>query len=560
MPHLVTTPVIRHTPRAFQTIAVERSVEDLKEHGSCFVVVPTGGGKTLILSETLRREHAVTEDFRAMVMQHTGELTAKNRTSIGGSLSDLGLTVSTVKAEQDDWDGDIVFGTTQTVSQDHRAIDIPYLTHLAYDEGHRIGTEGAQAVIEAARAMNPNVKLMVYTATPNRPDGFCLAAFLNGVSYQITYAELIEQKVLVRPRTKTISLGEEVEAGLEGAAGMADDLDQRTIGLLLNRAVHNEAVYQHWAEHASDRVTLGFCATVSHAKDMARTFRDHGVVAEAIWGDMRADLREEILERFEDGTIQVVFNCMVLTEGYDNQRISCIIGLRRFLEEITFLQALGRGLRALDLMIHPGESKDDCVYLDFTGAARLHGTLELRIQEEQEAMIRSRNVAHGDPEDNLIQVPKPRTLRHFAMEDFELSLDPKQELVVLEDMDGVIAINVDAWAGAFLRDGRWHAVARVGTGDLFDIGGGDRNEAISAVDLFLAREASGRIPRDERESRPGTELETQLVRYLLDEPEMRSTRYRALAHLAAARNRLLLRRHLLRRPQAQTPFHLRLAA
>lgn len=535
MPHLVPAPAFRNTPRGYQKIAEQRSLEDLAQHNACLVVVPTGGGKTEILSNTLRAEASSTDGFRAMVLQHTGEILDKNLSVLGGSLSDLGLTVSIVKADRNDWAGDLIFASTPTVSREDRIQDLPFLTHLAVDEAHRIGTESVQAIITAAREINPDLRIMAYTATPNRPDGFSLLSLLTSVSYQITYAELIDQGVIVPPSTKTISLGEEVEAGLAAAPDVSDEFEQRTIGTLLNRPIHNDAVVEHWFEHAAERQTLAFCTTVEHATDLAAAFRRHGVVAEAIWGTMDPDIRREMLERFEDGTIQVLCNCMILTEGYDNPRISCVIGLRRFQEELTFLQAIGRGLRSLDPAKHPGEIKEDCVFLDFTGAAQRHRTLEVRIQEEREAAVRANNPAHVQPSESARDMrPRLRPLRHFGMRDIDLVAEPRQELVLIPAMEGAVARNRNAWAGIFWHHGSWHAVARVGESEPFRLVSGERPSCVAAVDVFLANEPSGRIPRDERDLRPDEETRRMLRRFLIEEPEAATTRYRALCHLAAA--------------------------
>jgi DNA repair protein RadD len=542
MPFMVPPLAYTIQDRVYQDNAVQRSLEDLEARQDCLVVVPTGGGKTVIIGRTLHAEAERTDRFKAIVAQHTGFILANNLDTIGGMLSPLGLTSSIVQARKDDWEGDLVFASTPTAGKESRTPFVPWATHLVIDEAHRIGTATCQALIAAAREANPSIRIMRYTATPNRGDGYSIVDEAGGVTYQITYAELIDDGVLVPPRTLTISLGEEVDAGLMSAPEMADDVDQSTIGTLLNRAVHNEAVYEHWLEHASDRYTLGFCATVEHAQDLAETFRSHGVVAEAIWGTMNAGLRQEIMDRFAEGSVQVVFNCMALTEGYDNQRISCIIGLRRFQEEITFLQGIGRGLRALDPSRYPGETKTDCLFLDFTGAAQRHRRLEVRIMEEREARLRANNVAHPDPktegeQDNVIRLKRPRDLRHFAMKEFELLADPRRELVPIPPLDGFIGCNRMAWAGAFLRDGDWHVLAKHAEGDVFRIDVCDRLEAVALVDSFLDAEPSGPLDRATADGYPTRRMLETLTSLCVGDGAAYTNRYRAHAWIAAGISR-----------------------
>ena len=94
---------------------------------------------------------------------------------------------------------------------------------------------------------------------------------------------------------------------------------------------------------------------------------------------MPSRTRADLIARFERGEVQVLTNCMVLTEGFDSQPVGCIGILRPMLHKGTFIQAVGRGLRRVDPARFPGIVKTDCVVLDFAGAALRHGSLEQEI-------------------------------------------------------------------------------------------------------------------------------------------------------------------------------------
>ena len=72
------------------------------------------------------------------------------------------------------------------------------------------------------------------------------------------------------------------------------------------------------------------------------------VTAAVVSGDMPADHRADVIARFDRGEIQLLVNCMVLTEGFDSQPVGCIGILRPMLHKSTFIQAIGRGLRKVD--------------------------------------------------------------------------------------------------------------------------------------------------------------------------------------------------------------------
>lgn len=544
-----------HDARGYQSNAINASREDLKRKKGALVVVPTGGGKTLIAGKTVDLELEDQPDARILFLQHTGELLAQNFEAISSEIAHRGTLVSIVKAKHNDWDGQVVFACTPTLRRKSRREQMPFITHLFVDEGHRLGTATCKAVVAHLRAANPDLKIITYTATPNRSDGQTLEyAVGEGCSYQITYAELIDLGVLVPPHTYTIDLG--LNAQIEALPKHHGDYDMETIGILLNREVHNEAVFEHWNEKAAERQTIGFCPTVQHAQALAATFRSHGVIAEAIWGDMNEDLRHEILERFEDGTIQVIFNCMVLIEGYDSPRTSCIIILRPMIEEITFLQSVGRGLRSLDPASYPDETKIDCVILDFTGAAARHGTLELRIQEEREAKLRSNTEAKPDLDNVIDMRPAKRKLRDFTMREINLVSAVKQPFVFTDTVcENAIAHNNYAWAGAFYYNDQWYALSRVHNESVRLLAKGDRLDVVTAIDVFLRNDSSGRMPKDIREMPPTDIQIADLKKFLIDPAEI-LTHYEALCRLSVLRARHQIRSIL----TSQQPADFKMAA
>jgi hypothetical protein len=75
--------------------------------------------------------------------------------------------------------------------------------------------------------------------------------------------------------------------------------------------------------------------------------------------------RRRILRQFSTGEIRVVSNCMVLTEGFDEPTVDCVIMCRPTKSRSLYVQQLGRGTR-----IAPG--KADCLILDLVGSTTRH--------------------------------------------------------------------------------------------------------------------------------------------------------------------------------------------
>jgi DNA repair protein RadD len=128
-------------------------------------------------------------------------------------------------------------------------------------------------------------------------------------------------------------------------------------------------IVTHWLKHAEGRRSVCFTTGIKHSVNVRDEFRKAGVLAEHIDGKTPQAERDEILRRLSAGEIQVVANCMVLTEGWDQPPVSCLILARPTRQLGLFRQMVGRVLRT-----HPG--KDHALILDHSGATFDHGFAE----------------------------------------------------------------------------------------------------------------------------------------------------------------------------------------
>ncbi len=93
----------------------------------------------------------------------------------------------------------------------------------------------------------------------------------------------------------------------------------------------------------SGRQTITFAVDIQHAVDLAAMFQSRDVKAEAVWGD--DPNRAEKIARHKHGDITVLTNCGVLTEGYDDPEVSCIVMARPTKSSLLYQQMVGRGTR-----------------------------------------------------------------------------------------------------------------------------------------------------------------------------------------------------------------------
>jgi DNA repair protein RadD len=485
-------------PRDYQREAVAAARAKTAAHGNTVLVLPTGSGKTAIAGFYIGEEAVQRPDEKFLVLQHTDELIEQNR----GTISTVtGLTGSVVKAEQDDWSGRVVFGSVQTLARANRRSRMDAVSHLVIDECHRAAADSYQNIIGHARSLNPGVKLLGLSATPERGDGRSLRKTFSNVGFQLSISTLIEQGILVTPRTFTIDLG--VGDALSKIEATVGDFDMKAAARVLNHSVLNDTVVEHWKAKAADRRTIAFCATIEHAESVAAAFRAAGVTAETITGEMGTRDRADLIARFDRGDVQVLTNCMVLTEGFDSQPVGCIAILRPMLHKGTFIQAVGRGLRKVDPERFPGIIKTDCIVLDFAGAAQRHGSIEqdvrLDVDENEPGLAPYKICPECEAELPLgtsvcsfcghvwlWQPREKRVLQAFDLTEIDLlNRSPFRWCDLFGDDHALIASGFDAWGGVFFDGSHWHAVGRPKQGRLRHLAVGERPQVLAAADDFL---------------------------------------------------------------------------
>lgn len=197
------------------------------------------------------------------------------------------------------------------------------------------------------------------TATPERNDKLGLLDVFQKITYSISIATMIKNghlsPVVGRKILTDISLiGVKIHDG---------DFVSGSLSKAVNTPERNNFIVNKFKMHAINRKAIAFCADVKHCKDLAVACIKHGIKAAAVWGDMPSEDRQKALADFKNGELQVLTSCGVLTEGYDEESISCIIMARPTKSRSLYIQCVGRGLRKPN---NPLSKKTDCLVLDFT--------------------------------------------------------------------------------------------------------------------------------------------------------------------------------------------------
>lgn len=344
-------------PRQYQEEAV-RACVDAAARGQqrVLVVLPTGTGKTIVFARLLSRRGG-----RSLVLAHRDELIQQAQEKL--RLVDDSLGIGIVKGSQDETEAPTVLASVQTLARPHRLARLtPDFATLVIDEAHHTAAESYRRILEHCGAWSGGDPLVVgVTATPERGDRQPLGAVFEAIVFQKSILEMLLAGYLCDLRAIQVMVRTDFNA-LTISHGDYRDRDLERVLLAANAPAH---VLEAFQAHAHGRKALCFTPTVATAYAMAEVFREAGITAEALDGRTPLDERRGILRRLHTGDTQVVANCGVLTEGFDEPSIDCVIMARPTQSRPLYQQMLGRGTRT-----YPG--KTDCLILDVVGVSTAH--------------------------------------------------------------------------------------------------------------------------------------------------------------------------------------------
>lgn len=338
------------------------------------VVIATGGGKTTIFSELIRRQiDALRRDGkRILVLAHREELLEQAEARI--KLQNPGIWTAIVKGSRGQKThqfADVVVASMQTLARPKRREAIDRIGMIIVDECHNAASQGYKDVLSHYGALDERQTPTVgFTATLTRMDGG-LPEVWQSVAYQLKIHALIKRGFLVPPKALSIEVP---GLNLANTRVTRGDLNVGDIADALDNSAAFEVIAKEWLTQASTpdsfyphRPTIAFMPNVDTCYKLQSAFADLGVTADVVVGTTPTTDRRASFNRFRDGECAVLIGAMVLTEGFDAPHTSCVIIGRPTLNPGLFVQCTGRGLR-----LHPESGKTDCLVLDIAGASLKH--------------------------------------------------------------------------------------------------------------------------------------------------------------------------------------------
>ncbi len=257
-------------------------------------------------------------------------------------------------------EGKAVFASVQTLHKEkylEEYFNKDDFDYIIVDEFHHAA---AVSYLNVLNYFEPEF-LLGLTATPYRMDSkdiFELCS--NNKIYEIDLRTAINRDLLVPFEYYGIY---DQEVDYEEISYQNGKYNEKELEKALSTHKRADLILKNYKKR-SGRRTLGFCASIEHAKYMADYFNKEGV--EAVTVHSSADKgkyfmeRKKAVKKLREREIEVIFAVDIFNEGVDIPELDTVLFLRPTESYVVFLQQLGRGLRKV-------KGKEKLRVLDFIG-------------------------------------------------------------------------------------------------------------------------------------------------------------------------------------------------
>ena len=289
-----------HQSEILQALEAERIVHDRHRN---LVVAATGTGKTVVAALDYRRLREQFGDLRLLFIAHRSEILEQSKWTFRNALSDGAFGESFHSGHRPrHWNH--VFASVQSLSGNYRAIERDHFDVIVLDEFHHAEARTYRALLEW---FTPR-ELLGLTATPERTDGVDVRSFFDGrTAFELRLWDALDADLLVPFHYFGIS----DNTALEGVAWHRGRYDVQGLSNLYtgNDARARIVLRELTAKVGDVRAmrALGFCVSVDHAKYMARVFREAGIPAESLTGDVGPEARSKLMSDLVARRINIIF-------------------------------------------------------------------------------------------------------------------------------------------------------------------------------------------------------------------------------------------------------------
>ncbi len=351
--------------RDYQEEAISQIWKEINEKRTALCVLPTGSGKSILIAELIKKSMSVKPDIKVLVLFNKVTLLAQLAERFKNILGEETVGIYCGSMDEKDSSRTVTVGSIQSVKPEALNYNL-----IIIDETHALDEEKGryQKLLTHQMEMNPKTRVVGFTATPFRLNGFIYGKnkFFERICYTRNLSYFIQKGFLVQPVAKEPDhVFDTSKFRILRGEYRQEDIDAQA----MNEAMARDQVSDALNRMQSRQKVVWFCSSINHAELIKKILISFGETASIIHSKLDWDRREKEQRYFENDINRHLVNVTVVTEGFDLPKIDCIVLMRPTRSPVIMVQACGRGLR-------PWGDKKDCLILDYSNVISTIGPLE----------------------------------------------------------------------------------------------------------------------------------------------------------------------------------------
>lgn len=370
--------------RPYQEKAIAKVLQLKAKTNKQVLVLATGTGKTVIFSHLID-ELIKQTGKKALVLAHREELLQQAKDKLRAVNLKLKIEIEQGNNHAGGYKTNVITASVPTLGRENstrlKKFDPKDFCCIIVDESHHSTTDTYKTILKYFGVLkkqkdetevsdwNKDCLLLGVTATPSRTDNKGINTIYDKIAFEYHIVRAIKDGYLSPIRAFRVN----TQTDLSMVGRVAGDFNQGQLADTVNNPARNFLIVKTYLDRLGGKQALVFCVDIEHTKAVNQEFLDADVKSAYITGTTKKEERKQILEDFRNKKIQVLVNCMTLTEGVDVPSVDAVLLARPTQSSILFSQMVGRGTR-----LYPGKEYLTIVdFLDLTNTHRLQTTSSL---------------------------------------------------------------------------------------------------------------------------------------------------------------------------------------
>lgn len=338
------------TLRDYQERDIQRLREALRTQDRILYQLPTGGGKTVVMSTMA--DSASAKGNRTMFVVHRQELLLQ----ASRTFDRMGIAHGLIAPKHTMTRDLVQIASVATLVRRFDQVIRP--DFIVFDEAHHCAAGQWLKVFNAYQG----VKMIGLSATPTRLDGAGLDHLFENMVSGPSVSDLMKQGYLSNYRLYKPPFAIDV-SGVKNRAG---DFARNELEKAVDKPTITGDAVKHYLQKARGKKAICFCVSIAHSQHVVAQFNANGVRAVHIDGTEDSRRRARIMKDFADGHIDILSNVDLISEGFDVPDAEVAILMRPTQSLSLYLQQVGRVLRA-------APNKTHAIILDHAANVYRHG-------------------------------------------------------------------------------------------------------------------------------------------------------------------------------------------